>query len=131
MADAATTDLTATINGVVDRYIELLTSGTAEQIADLYAEGASVEDPIGAPLRTTRDELVEFYGLICNLDEHVATLKWKKVVGDTAVFEFHLFTKAGDSGFEIQPIDIMTFDENGKIASMRAVWDPATDLKQV
>ncbi|MFT4200342.1 nuclear transport factor 2 family protein [Gordonia sp. (in: high G+C Gram-positive bacteria)] len=129
MADAA--DLTATINSVVDSYIDLLTDGTPEQIADLYAEGASVEDPIGAPLRSTRDELVEFYGLICNLDEHKATLKWKKVVGDTAVFEFHLFTKAGDSGFEIQPVDIMVFDENGKIKSMRAVWDPATDLKQV
>lgn len=129
MAEA--TDLTATINGVVDTYINLLTDGTPEQIADLYADGASVEDPIGAPLRTTRAELVEFYGLICNLDEHKATLKWKKVVGDTAVFEFHLFTKAGDAGFEIQPVDIMVFDEDGKIKSMRAVWDPATDLKQV
>jgi len=129
MAEA--TDLTATISGVVDTYINLLTDGTPEQIADLYADGASVEDPIGAPLRTTRAELVEFYGLICNLDEHKATLKWKKVVGDTAVFEFHLFTKAGDAGFEIQPVDIMVFDQDGKIKSMRAVWDPATDLKQV
>ncbi len=130
MADAAT-DLTATIHAAVDTYIDLLTSGTPEQIADLYAAECSVEDPIGAPLRTTREELVEFYGLISNLDEHRATLKWKKVVGNTAVFEFHLFTKAGDAGFEIQPIDIMVFDENGKIISMRAVWDPATDLKQV
>ncbi|GED96132.1 nuclear transport factor 2 family protein [Gordonia crocea] len=130
MADTAT-DLTAAINAAVDTYIDLLTNGTPEQIADLYAETFSVEDPIGAPLRTTRDELVEFYGLICNLDEHKATLKWKKVAGNTAVFEFHLFTKAGDAGFEIQPVDVMVFDENGKVSSMRAVWDPATDLKQV
>ncbi len=130
MAETAT-DLTTTISAAVDTYIELLTNGTPEQIADLYAEDFSVEDPIGSPHRTTREELIEFYGLICNLDEHKATLKWKKVVGDTAVFEFHLFTKAGDSGFEIQPIDIMVFDENGKITSMRAVWDPATDLKMV
>ncbi|MFT3898657.1 MAG: nuclear transport factor 2 family protein [Gordonia sp. (in: high G+C Gram-positive bacteria)] len=128
MADA---DLTAKINSVVDSYIDLLTDGTPEQIADLYAEGATVEDPIGAELKNTREQLVEFYGLITNLDEHKATLKWKKVVGDTAVFEFHLFTKAGDSGFEIQPVDIMVFNDEGKIKSMRAVWDPATDLKQV
>ena len=130
MAETAT-DLTTTISAAVDTYIELLTNGTPEQIADLYAEDFSVEDPIGSPHRPTREELIEFYGLISNLDEHKATLKWKKVVGDTAVFEFHLFTKAGDSGFEIQPIDIMVFDENGKITSMRAVWDPATDLKMV
>ena len=125
------TDLTAAINATVDTYIDLITNGTPEQIADLYAEECSVEDPIGSPLRTTRAELIEFYGLIANLDEHRATLKWKKVVGDTAVFAFHLFTKAGDTGFEIQPVDIMVFDENGKITSMRAVWDPATDLKTV
>lgn len=130
MAETAT-DLTAKIDAAVDRYIELLTSGDTEAIADLYAEGATVEDPIGAPVRSTRAELIEFYNLVCNLDEHKATLKWKKIAGDTAVFEFHLYTKAGDAGFEITPIDIMVFDSDGKVTSMRAVWDPATDLKQV
>ena len=66
-------------------------------------------------MRSTRAELIEFYGLVCNLDEHTATLKWKKIAGDTAVFEFHLFTKAGDAGFEITPIDIMVFDADGKV----------------
>ena len=87
MAETAT-DLTAKIDAAVDRYIELLTSGDTEAIADLYAEGATVEDPIGAPVRSTRAELIEFYGLVCNLDEHTATLKWKKIAGDTAVFGF-------------------------------------------
>ncbi len=130
MAETAT-DLTTKIGAAVDRYIELLTIGDTEAIADLYADGATVEDPIGAPVRSTREELIEFYGLVCNLDEHIATLKWKKIAGDTAVFEFHLLTKAGDAGFEITPIDIMVFDDDGKVKSMRAVWNPATDLKQV
>ncbi|GAA3708370.1 nuclear transport factor 2 family protein [Gordonia sp. DT218] len=122
--------LSEKINAAVDAYVELLNSGTAEQIADLYAADASVEDPIGADLRTTRDQLVEFYSVITGMDERTATLKWKKIAGDTAVFEFTLVTGTSGMKFEITPIDIMVFDAQGKVSSMRAVWEQS-DLKQL
>lgn len=118
------------ISATVEAYISHLNSGTAEQIADLYADGATVEDPIGAEIRNTRDQLVEFYSIITTMDDRSATLNWTKIAGDTAVFEFTLVTKTSGLAFEITPVDIMVFDENGKIASMRAVWQP-TDLKQL
>ncbi|MYR07645.1 steroid delta-isomerase [Gordonia sp. SID5947] len=118
------------INTAVDAYVELLNSGTAEQIADLYAADASVEDPIGADLRTTREELIEFYSVITGMDERTATLKWKRVAGDTAVFEFTLVTGTSGMKFEITPIDIMVFNAEGKVSSMRAVWEQS-DLKQL
>ena len=101
--------------------VAVLTNGTAEQIADLFAADATVEDPIGADIRNTREQLVEFYSIITGMDEHVATLNWKKIAGDTAVFEFTLVTGTADMRFEITPIDIMVFDADGKISSMRAV----------
>jgi steroid Delta-isomerase len=122
--------LSEKINAVVDAYVDLLNSGTAEQIADLYAANATVEDPIGADLRTTRDQLVEFYSVITGMDERTATLKWKKIAGDTAVFEFTLVTGTSGMKFEITPIDIMVFDADGKVSSMRAVWEQS-DLKQL
>lgn len=118
------------IDATVDSYIELLNSGTAEQIADLYAPDATVEDPIGAEIRDTREQLVEFYSVITGMEDRTATLKWKKVAGDTAVFEFTLVTKTSGLAFEITPVDIMVFDENGKVKSMRAVWRQE-DLKQL
>ncbi|WP_168701700.1 nuclear transport factor 2 family protein [Gordonia paraffinivorans] len=118
------------IDAAVDSYIELLNSGTAEQIADLYAPDATVEDPIGADIRDTREQLVEFYSVITGMEDRTATLKWKKVAGDTAVFEFTLVTKTSGLAFEITPVDIMVFDENGKVKSMRAVWRQE-DLKQL
>ncbi|WP_439030859.1 nuclear transport factor 2 family protein [Gordonia terrae] len=118
------------IDAAVDAYIELLNSGTAEQIADLYAADATVEDPIGADIRDTRDQLVEFYSVITGMDERTATLKWKKIAGDTAVFEFTLVTKTAGLAFEITPVDIMVFDDEGKVATMRAVWQQS-DLKQL
>lgn len=118
------------IDAAVDSYIELLNSGTAEQIADLYAPDATVEDPIGADIRDTREQLVEFYSVITGMEDRTATLKWKKVAGDTAVFEFTLVTKTSGLAFEITPVDIMVFDQNGKVKSMRAVWRQE-DLKQL
>ncbi|MDY6809905.1 MAG: nuclear transport factor 2 family protein [Actinomycetota bacterium] len=118
------------INATVDAYVELLNNGTAEQIADLYAVDATVEDPIGAEPRTTREQLIEFYSVITGMDERTATLKWKKIAGDTAVFEFTLVTGTAGMNFEITPIDIMVFDVDGKVSSMRAVWEQS-DLKQL
>ena len=122
--------LSEKIAATVQAYIDGLNSGTAEDIADLYADGATVEDPIGAPVRSTRAELVEFYGIITGLDTREATLAWTKIAGDTAVFQFTLVTGVAGSEFEITPVDIMVFDEAGKIVSMRAVWSQE-DLKQV
>ncbi|MCR5979084.1 steroid delta-isomerase [Gordonia jinghuaiqii] len=118
------------IDAAVTAYIDLLNSGTAEQIADLYAADATVEDPIGADIRNTREQLVEFYSVITGMDERTATLKWKKIAGDTAVFEFTLVTKTSGLAFEITPVDIMVFDDEGKVSSMRAVWKPE-DLTQL
>ncbi len=122
--------LSEKINAAVEAYVDLLSSGTAEQIADLYAANATVEDPIGADLRTTREQLIEFYSVITGMDERTATLKWSRVAGDTAVFEFTLVTGTAGMKFEITPIDIMVFDDDGKVSSMRAVWEQS-DLKQL
>ncbi|MCK8613845.1 nuclear transport factor 2 family protein [Gordonia sp. C13] len=123
-------DLADKIDAAVDAYVELLNNGTAEQIADLYAPDATVEDPIGADIRNTREQLVEFYSVITGMEERTATLKWKKVAGDTAVFEFTLVTKTSGLAFEITPVDIMVFNSDGKVSSMRAVWRPE-DLTQL
>lgn len=115
---------------VVESYVDLVANGKPEEVADLFAEGATVEDPIGADVRSTREAIIEFYGVIASMDKATAELHWTRIAGDTAVFEFTLITEAGGSAFKITPIDIMVFDDNGKIKSMRAVWN-AEDLQQL
>lgn len=115
---------------VVESYVDLVANGKPEEVADLFADGATVEDPIGADVRSTREALVEFYGIIASMDKATAELRWTRIAGDTAVFEFTLITEAGGAAFKITPIDIMVFDDNGKIKTMRAVWN-AEDLQQL
>ncbi len=105
----------------VSRYLELVDHGTAEELAELYAANATLEDPVGSDPKLGRDAICEFYKVIEQV-ERSAKLVSLHAAGDTAVFEFRIVTVFGDTTVELTPADIMTFDDDGKIASMRAVW---------
>jgi steroid delta-isomerase len=47
-----------------------------------------------------------------------------RVAGNEAAFHFKLTVIAGDTRMVIEPIDVMVFDRDGKIASMKAYWSP-------
>ncbi|GAB2645906.1 nuclear transport factor 2 family protein [Prescottella soli] len=111
------------IRSTVENYIKAVASGTADDVLALYAEGATVEDPVGSPVRTTPESIREFYAIIEPLEQE-AELVTLRIAANTAAFHFRLVTKMGDQTVEIAPIDIMEFDDAGKIVSMRAVWGP-------
>lgn len=117
------------IQQTVQRYVELVAAHQPEAVADLFAADATIEDPVGSELKRGRAAFVEFYSVIAGMEETRSELLWSRVAGDTAVFEFRLRVATAGNGYEVQPIDIMTFGTDGKIATMRAVWDPATDIK--
>lgn len=121
---AASTD---TIREVVEAYVRLVADGKATEVADLYADDATVEDPVGTEVRRGREAILEFYGGLEGL-EASTTLHQAKIAAGEAVFSFELVTKVGDKSYTVSPIDHMVFDEDGRITAMRAFWDPATDM---
>ena len=121
---AASTDK---IREVVEAYVRLVADGKATEVADLYADDATVEDPVGTEVRRGREAILEFYGGLEGL-EASTTLHQVKIAAGEAVFSFELVTKVGDKSYTVAPIDHMVFDEDGKITAMRAFWDPATDM---
>lgn len=109
----------------VTRYLELLAAGaSADEIAGLYAQDATIEDPVGSDLRRGRDAIREFYAAIENVGKQTELLS-VKAVGDQAAFLWSLTVKMGESSTRVEPISVMTFDEDGKITSMRAFWSSA------
>ena len=118
---------TEKIREVVESYVALVAEGTASQVADLYADDATVEDPVGSEVRRGREAILEFYGGLEGL-EATTTLHTTKIAGGEAVFSFTLVTKVGDQSYTVSPIDHMVFDDDGRITAMRAFWDPATDM---
>lgn len=105
----------------VQAYVDRVATGTTEEILELYADGATVEDPVGSEVRTTRESIREFYSTLEGL-EQVSTLLVARVAGSEAAFQFELVTKAGDQTYTLAPIDVMTFDDDARITSMKAYW---------
>lgn len=105
----------------IEQYVARVATGTTDEILDLYAEGATVEDPVGSEVRTTRESIRDFYSGLETLDQ-VATLLTARIADGQAAFQFELVTKADGATYTLAPIDVMTFDDDARITSMRAFW---------
>jgi steroid Delta-isomerase len=111
------------MRATVDKYLELVASGTAEQLADLYADDATVEDPVGTDPHVGRDGVLEFYKVIEPFKRSTELVSFK-AAGNVAVFEFHIVTYFDAMTIELNPVDVMEFGDDGLVTRMRALWGP-------
>ena len=110
---------TEAITKAVNRYLETVSQGRPDDIAALYAEDATVEDPVGSEVHIGRQAIRGFYTRVENVKSktEVVTLR---ALGNEAAFFWRLII----GGMTIEIISVMTFDDEGKIASMKAYWGP-------
>jgi steroid delta-isomerase len=118
------------ITQTVNRYLEFLEKGATDEIADLYAEDATVEDPVGGEVHIGRQAIHGFYSNIAGAqcEAEIVTLR---ALGHEAAFLWRLTVKFGDTGgMRIEILSVMTFDDEARIASMKAYWsqDNVTQL---
>ncbi|MGW0179115.1 nuclear transport factor 2 family protein [Nocardia sp. NPDC003345] len=109
------------IRAAVRCYLDNVATGTAAEIAELYAENATLEDPVGAPAHTGRAAIETFYSSLESARRSTELLSLR-VSGDSAAFAFRVVTDTGDQTITVEPIDVMTFDSDARITSMRAFW---------
>ncbi|MEU5841044.1 nuclear transport factor 2 family protein [Rhodococcus sp. NPDC047139] len=109
------------IRATVENYVKAVATGTVDDVLALYAAGATVEDPVGTPVRTTEAEIREFYGMVEPLVQTggVITLK---IAENNAAFLFRLVTHLGEEDLVMEVVDVMTFDDEAMITSMKAYW---------
>jgi len=108
----------------VRRYLSAVESGTAADIAACYTEDATVEDPVGTEPHRGREAIARFYSVLENAGRKTELIAIR-VAGSSAAFHFRIRTEMAGTASEIDPIDIMTFDEDGQITGMRAFWNQA------
>lgn len=112
------------ITQTIHRYLELVAAGQADAVADLYADDATVEDPVGGEVHIGHSAILGFYSnaLGAKAETEVVTLR---ALGHEAAFFWGLTIDLGEGGkIRIDIISVMTFDGEGKIASMKAYWGP-------
>lgn len=114
----------AQMTAKVSEYISLLGNGTAKEIGALYGESATLEDPVGGGTRSGRAEITAFYSALDNVST-TAELIAVRVAGNSAAFHMRVVTTTPEQVVTIEPIDVMTFNDEGLITSTRAYWSPA------
>ncbi|ONM46664.1 nuclear transport factor 2 family protein [Nocardia donostiensis] len=111
------------IRAAVLRYLDTVATGTSADIAALYAEDATLEDPVGTPPHAGRAAIEEFYRPL-DAVRTTTELLTVRIAGNSAAFGFRVVTETGEQTVTVSPIDVMTFDEQAQITSMRAFWSP-------
>ena len=113
------------IRATADSYIAALTAGDLEAVMALYAENATVEDPVGGG--TVHDgaaAIREFYATVTALKIDGEVLD-ARVCGNDLLFNFEITTHFdAENKATINVWDLMTHNDQGKVTSMRAYWTP-------
>lgn len=116
------------IRDAIERYVKWMSEGNADAIAGLYAEACSVEDPVGAPPVVGRDAVHEWYRKSAG-KVRVELTGPIRVSGREAAFPMLGILGSPDDPSYLDIIDVMKFDEDGRITSMRAFWSPGSIRK--
>ncbi len=113
------------VRATIDRYLSLFSAGERVAWLDLFAEGATMEDPVGSPIRTGREEIGAFFDQGHGAADSVELRPNGPaiVVGDQAAFAFDVRPVVGGAAMVMPAIDVMTFDDDARITSQRAFVD--------
>ena len=111
----------------VKHYLELAAQGKVDDIVGLYAEDGTVEDPVGGEVHIGSEAIRGFYSMIPTGD-NATELYTLRALGSEAAFYWALTVEIGGNRLQIEIISTMTFNGDGKIASMKAYWGPE-DMK--
>jgi steroid delta-isomerase len=111
---------TAKLQKAVQMYVEAFEKADLGIIRELYAADATVEDPVGTPVRHGIEEIIELYkaGFVAGMKLTVTGKP--RCAGNSVAFSFDGVMKK----MTISPIDVFDLNADGKVQHMRAYWGP-------
>ena len=111
-------------------YIDLYNQDDLEGVVGLYADDATVEDPVGTPVKAGKAAIRDFYKYAMTTGARLSlAAPIRGSHGSAAAMAFDVQLTYQGSRMVIRVIDVMTFDEAGKFKSMRAYWGPGDMVK--
>jgi steroid delta-isomerase len=116
------------IRTTIEQYTTRFTAADKEAWLDLFADDAWIEDPVGTPRRSGRKEIGEFWDEVHAVPDEIELrpLGITTVIGNEGIFTMQARASLGGAIFGIDIIDLMSFDDAGKITTMRAFFDQST-----
>ena len=112
------------IRDTVECYVKLMCESDADGIVELYAADATVEDPVGGNVIQGHEAIRSFYAAAA-VNLQLELTGPVRAAGKECAMPMLAVLTVNDQKHYIDIIDVMAFDDEGKITSMRAFWNPA------
>jgi steroid delta-isomerase len=113
------------MSAAVQGYVDAFDKGDPEAVVALFAEDATVEDPVGTPLKVGHAAIREFYtasmatGAKLRLDGPI------RLATEYAAFAFQVQLTMDGKDLTVDVIDTFKFNADGKVTEMRAYFGPS------
>ena len=126
----------------VKTYFECFNSANPAGIANLFAENATLQDPYGAPAKSGKDAILEYYKGAAKKGTQLVQKSPTVVAGNRIAFAMTVEVKGmsedknvtdadlPSGNIEIDVIDMFTFNNEGEITEMTAYWDPEVNIRK-
>lgn len=112
------------MEAAVHAYVDAFAKGDPELAVAIFAENATIEDPVGTPLKRGHDEIRAFYQASMATGARLVLDGPIRVAEGYAAFAFHVPLHLDGKDMEIHVIDTFAFDAAGKVREMRAFFGP-------
>ncbi|MGH9095456.1 MAG: nuclear transport factor 2 family protein [Acidimicrobiales bacterium] len=115
------------VRAAVDAYASALEKRDRDAWLDAFTENASVIDPVPAEPNAGREAIGKFWdGMMAMAERVVVEQRGLHLCGDQAALEYTLtLGPRQGGGMAFAGVEIFTVDDDGKITSAVAYWDPS------
>ncbi|MCG8669143.1 MAG: nuclear transport factor 2 family protein [Pseudomonadales bacterium] len=108
----------AHMRATVEKYIEAVSTDNIELIREIYADNATVEDPVGSDPHEGIAAIEAFYSRIHGVGVKLELTGNARCAANSVAFPFTATTQ----GRTLEIIDVFEFNADGKVVSMKAYW---------
>ena len=121
------------VSRVVRNYFLAIRAMDAEAFANSFAEDGTTYDPVGTPGITGREGLREFFTSICKNFKSVGLTEDSVFIAGNGAAVKWTGKGTSNSGREVrfEGIDVIEVNEEGKIQTVHAYWNPAEMIAQL
>lgn len=113
----------AQMKQAMQAYLDAFNRGDLAALMALYADDATVEDPVGSTPKRGRAQIHAFYAMALKTAARLAlAAPIRGSQGDAAAMAFDVTLTSPHGRAVIRVIDVMTFDAAGRFSSMKAYW---------
>lgn len=109
------------IRAGVEAYLSGLAKKDAEGLTNLFADDAVFEDPYGSEPKVGRDAIRTHFDGAAQYDMTLE-LQELRIAGDAGAAFFTVSMSVGGQEYNSAPIDVFTFNDEGKVTNLRAYW---------